>query len=51
MKGSDFIDLLQDSEISSSTVSAETIKEDDKIQLIANRIYINGKLEGYCHKE
>ena len=51
MKGSDFIDLLQDNEISSSTVSTETIKDNDNIQLIANRIYVNDKLEGYFHKE
>ena len=55
MKGFDFINKLQDNEISSGTHTPETckktIKDNDNIQLIANRIYVNDKLEGNYHKE
>ena len=48
MKGSEFITKIQDSEIVSSA-NIEIIKDDDKIQLILNRIYCNKKLFGYYH--
>ena len=47
MKGSEFITKIQDGEIGSSAI--EEIKEDDKIQLIANRIYRNGECIGNYH--
>lgn len=48
MKGSELITKIQDSEIGSSSY-LEDIKEDDKIQLIHNRIYCNGKYIGNYH--
>ena len=48
MKGFEFITKIQDSEIVSSA-NIENIKDDDKIQLVHNRIYCNKRLVGCYH--